>query len=77
MKCSDVINSISDYLDAEAAQELCAELEAHFAECPQCRIQIDTVRKTISLFRSEASHECPEQVRTRLHAVLSFEYRKK
>jgi anti-sigma factor (TIGR02949 family) len=77
VKCSDVINSISDYLDAEAAQDLCAQLEAHLADCPQCRIQIDTVKKTISLYRSESSLECPEQVRTRLHTVLSFEYRKK
>jgi anti-sigma factor (TIGR02949 family) len=77
VKCSDVINQLSDYLDAEAAQDLCAQLEAHLSDCPQCRIQIDTVKKTISLYRSERSMECPEQVRTRLHTVLSFEYRKK
>jgi anti-sigma factor (TIGR02949 family) len=77
VKCSDVINQLSDYLDAEAAQELCAELEAHLAECPPCRVQIDTVKKTISLYRSESSIDCPEQVRMRLHTVLSFEYRKK
>ena len=77
MKCSDVLNQLSDYLDAEAAQDLCAELEAHLAECPSCRVQIDTVKKTISLFRSELSVDCPEQVRMRLHAVLSFEYQKK
>ena len=77
MKCSDVINQLSDYLDPEAAQDLCAELEAHLATCQPCRVQIDTVKKTISLYRSESSIDCPEQVRMRLHAVLSFEYRKK
>ena len=77
MKCSDVLNQLSDYLDAEAAQDLCAQLEAHFSECPSCRVQIDTVRKTISLYRSESPLDCPEQVRMRLHTVLSFEYRKK
>jgi anti-sigma factor (TIGR02949 family) len=77
VKCSDVINQLSDYLDAEAAQDLCAELEAHLADCQQCRVQIDTVKKTISLYRSETSIDCPEQVRMRLHSVLSFEYRKK
>ena len=77
MKCSDVINQLSDYLDAEAAAELCASLEAHLVECPGCRVQIDTVRKTISLYRSELPLECPEQVRVRLHTILSFEYRKK
>jgi hypothetical protein len=77
VKCSDVISQLSDYLDAETAQELCAGLEAHFAECSHCRIYIDTVRKTISLYRSEAVLDCPEQVRVRLHTILSFEYRKK
>ena len=77
MKCRDVIDQLSDYLDAEAAQDLCAELEAHLAECPPCRVYIDTVKKTISLYRSERRMECPEQVRMRLHTILSFEYRKK
>jgi anti-sigma factor (TIGR02949 family) len=77
VKCSDVISQISDYLDPEAAQELCADLETHFAECPNCRVYIDTVKKTISLYRSETPLECPEQVRTRLHTILSYEYRKK
>jgi anti-sigma factor (TIGR02949 family) len=77
VKCSDVLNQLSDYLDAETAQDLCAQLEAHFAECPACRVQVDTVKKTISLYRSETILDCPEQVRTRLHAVLSFEYQKK
>lgn len=77
MNCRDVLSQISDYLDAEAARELCGDLEAHFAECTQCRVYIDTVKKTISLYRSERPLDCPEQVRLRLHAVLSFEYRKK
>jgi anti-sigma factor (TIGR02949 family) len=77
VKCSDVINQLSDYLDAEAAQDLCASLESHLADCPNCRVYIDTVKKTISLYRSESSLECPEQVRTRLHTTLSYEYRKK
>jgi anti-sigma factor RsiW len=68
---------LSDYLDAEAADELCTALEAHLAQCPNCTIHINTVRKTIALYQSEHSLECPEQVRMRLHTILSFEYRKK
>ena len=77
MDCKEVIAQLSDYLDAEAAQELCVSLESHFAECSACRIYIDTVKKTTSLYRSESPLDCPEQVRTRLHTILSFEYRKK
>ena len=59
MKCSDVINQLSDYLDAEAAQELCAALEAHFAECAHCRVQIDTVRKTPAAMRTRCQNGMP------------------
>ena len=77
MDCKEVIDRLSDYLDAEAAQELCASLEAHLVDCDPCRVYIETVKKTISLYRSESGLECPEQVRLRLHTILSVEYRKK
>ncbi len=77
MNCRDVLSQLSDYLDDESARELCEQLEAHFVECHSCRVYIDTLRKTISLYRSETPLDCPEQVKLRLHAVLSFEYRKK
>lgn len=77
MKCREVLEQVSDYLDAEAAQELVERIEEHFGHCPNCRVYVDTVKKTISLYRSETPLDCPEQVRLRLHAVLSYEYRRK
>jgi predicted anti-sigma-YlaC factor YlaD len=76
MECRDVLERISDYLDLdpEQQQDLAERLETHLADCPNCRVYVDTVRKTISLYRSETPPECPEQVRLRLHAVLSYEY---
>jgi predicted anti-sigma-YlaC factor YlaD len=76
IECRDVLERISDYLDLDPAQErdLAERLETHLSDCPNCRVYVDTVRKTISLYRSETPLECPEQVRLRLHAVLSYEY---
>jgi len=75
--CRDVIARLSEYLDQEVLLALREDLEAHFADCEHCRIYIETLKKTITLYRSEADSPCPEQVRTRLHAILSIEYRKK
>jgi len=75
MHCRQVLEQISDYLDAEAARELVTRIEAHFAQCTNCRVYVDTVRKMILLYRSEEPLDCPEQVRLRLHAVLSYEYK--
>jgi predicted anti-sigma-YlaC factor YlaD len=77
MDCRQVLEQVSDYLDADMAQELVQRIEAHFADCSGCRVYVDTVKRTISLYRSEIPLDCPEQVRLRLHAVLSYEYRRK
>jgi predicted anti-sigma-YlaC factor YlaD len=75
--CSDAIARLSEYLDQEIVESLRQDLELHFASCTDCRVYVDTVRKTIALYRAEADLECPAQVRARLHAVLTYEYRKK
>jgi anti-sigma factor (TIGR02949 family) len=74
--CKEALEQLEACLDPETARELRDRIEAHLAQCPGCRVHIDTVKKTISLYRSEAPLECPEKVRERLHAVLSFEYRR-
>jgi predicted anti-sigma-YlaC factor YlaD len=77
MDCRDVVAQICTYLDPEAAEDLVRRLEAHVSACPDCRVYVDTVKKTILLYRSEAPLDCPDEVRARLHAALSFEYKKK
>ena len=77
MDCRDVLAQVSQYLDVEAAQDLVRRLEAHLGDCPHCRVYVDTVKRTILLYRSETPLDCPDEVRARLHAALSFEYKKK
>jgi predicted anti-sigma-YlaC factor YlaD len=76
MECRDVLEQISDYLDLdpESERDLFVRLDGHLVGCTNCRVYVDTVRKTISLYKSETSVDCPEEVRLRLHAVLSYEY---
>lgn len=76
MECRDVLERISDYLDLdpETERDLSERLEGHLVTCTNCRVYVDTVKRTISLYRSETPPDCPEQVRLRLHAVLSYEY---
>ena len=77
MECRDALERISDYLDLEdeSERDFVEQLEGHLAGCTNCRIYVDTVRRTIALYRSETPADCPEQVRLRLHAVLSYEYK--
>lgn len=76
MECRDALERISDYLDLdpESERDFVEQLEGHLAGCTNCRVYVDTVKRTITLYRSEVPPDCPEQVRLRLHAVLTYEY---
>jgi anti-sigma factor RsiW len=71
--CRDRLGQLLDYIDGELEASLCTELEAHLAECPDCRVMVDTVRKTIILYRSQAAAELPSGVRDRLYRVLKLD----
>ena len=71
--CHDLLSHLSDYIDGELEAAICAQLETHLAECPDCRVMVDTVRKTIILYRSQAKDELPSDVKDRLYRVLQID----
>jgi anti-sigma factor RsiW len=72
-KCHELLCQISDYIDGELGAVLCAELEAHLAQCPDCRVMVDTLRKTILLYQCEPAPELPDGARQRLYEVLKLD----
>ena len=68
--CEDTLGILSEYVDGELDQSLCAEIERHMAECGNCRIMVDTLRKTIILYRDYGHEEIPDDAKARLYAVL-------
>lgn len=73
VECSEHLNCLSEYLDGELDPALCAEIERHMAECGDCRIVVDTLRKTVSLYRRYGHEEVPADAKERLYAVLKLE----
>ncbi len=73
MKCKEMLGTLSDYIDDELEARLCAEIEAHLLECPDCQVMVDTLNKTIVLYRTHGQAEMPDDVQTRLYAVLELE----
>jgi RNA polymerase sigma-70 factor (ECF subfamily) len=59
-------------MDGELEASLCAEIEAHLAGCPDCRVMVDTVEKVIRLYRAEAPRALPADVEDRLYSVLKL-----
>lgn len=73
MFCKEMLGSLSGYLDGELETQLCAEIEQHMAGCGNCRVVVDTLRKTVMLYRQYGHEPVPPEAKERLYAVLKLE----
>jgi len=74
LKCHQLLNSLSAYIDGELDEELCTDIEHHLLECENCRVILDTMKKTIYLYRvTSEQDDVPVEVRQRLYKRLELE----
>ena len=72
--CHHLLDSLSDFIDDSLSEDLCAEIKHHMDDCEDCRVVVDTLRKTVYLYRSSApSPEVPKDVRQRLFHRLDLD----
>ena len=72
--CHNLLGSLSGFLDGELESDLCAQIERHLAECPDCKIVVDTLQKTVSLYHTVSEQDTvPAGVRQRLFRRLEIE----
>ncbi len=73
-KCEELLGSLSAYIDRELAPALCEELEKHLGECENCRVVLNTTKRTIELVHSPVEKgDLPEDVRERLFKRLNLD----
>ena len=71
--CGNLSSQLPDYLDGNAREAICRAIEEHLAECEDCRIIVDTMKKTITLYREAPPETVPSEVHRRLVKVLNLE----
>jgi anti-sigma factor RsiW len=71
--CKSLLGSLSDYVDGTAQEEFCQELERHLTDCEDCRIVVDTLRKTVHLYHANTDTTLPISVRERLFKSLNLD----
>lgn len=74
MNCQEAIRQLSDYLDGELDSELKEQLRRHLAGCKDCRLIVDTTRKTIEIFCNTEPLPLPQPVRDRLMRALGAKF---
>lgn len=70
MRCKELIDNLSDYLDGELDSELAQGLARHLEHCEDCRIVVDTTKKTLDICCSTEPVPLPQDVRERLNRLF-------
>jgi len=75
MKCREIFEKISDYIDKDLDPELCDQIEEHIKGCIPCVAFINTLRKTVDLYSGEVKigQEIPRNVSANLMEFLKKE----
>ena len=72
--CANLLGSLSEYIDGALNPELCQEIERHLADCENCRVVLNTTKRTIDLVQSPVEQPAlPEDVRERLFKRLNLD----
>ncbi len=74
-QCRYLLDSLSEYVDGTLQESLCLEIERHLAECDNCRVVVDTLRRTVYLVQTleQAQPTLPSDVRVRLFHKLQLD----
>ena len=75
LSCQEVLDQLWEYLDDEARTELSTRINEHLGGCSDCSVEVDSLRKTISLYRCKEQVAVPIQLSERLLAALGKAYR--
>lgn len=70
--CKRMSSVFSDYLDRRLKKQLCRRLEMHLVECPDCQMYFDTLKRTVTLYRSLEQEPLPKDAEKRLFATIKL-----
>ena len=66
MKCADVYLFICGNLDQDINSPRCREIRRHLEGCPDCTAYLESLKKTVVLYRSFPAPRLPRRVHLRL-----------
>ncbi len=72
IRCTEVAKHICDNLDSQLDTPRCREIRKHIRECPNCFAYLDSVKKTVHLYRVEETPHVSDRAHRKLMAVLKL-----
>ena len=70
MNCRSIVKELSNYLDEALDTTLKDSIEMHLEHCDDCRVVVDTTKKTIQIYCNSEPAPLPEDTKMRLREAL-------
>ncbi len=70
MKCKSVYKHICENLDFDINSPECRAIKKHLTSCPDCSAYLDSLKKTILLYKHEPGPRMPLSAHRRLVKVI-------
>lgn len=77
INCKEVYKHLCDNLDERLNTSECREFREHLAQCPNCTAYLDSLKKTVYLYRHYPVPSFSQKKRRELYAVLKLPAMKK
>jgi anti-sigma factor (TIGR02949 family) len=71
MKCREMLQHLSDYIDRDLDAALCQHIDSHMKGCKPCIAFINTLRKTVGVLKRQPRAALPAGLRSRLRKRLA------
>lgn len=72
LSCSEVYTHLCDNLDSQLDTESCRIIKEHLKECDNCSAMLDSLKKTVYLYKNYPTPELPAKTRSELFAVIKI-----
>jgi hypothetical protein len=77
LRCNEVAKYVCENLDEHLNSRRCREIKKHLQACPKCTKQLDSLKKTVFLYRNCPTPGISDKTHKKLMAGLSLMITKK
>jgi len=73
MTCKKTYRFICDNLDEHLNSPRCRQIKRHLEGCPDCRAYLDSIKKTVTLYKIDTPPHLPTSAHRRLMRAIDVE----
>ncbi len=77
MNCDDLLRQMNEFVDGNLQPGVCDELREHLKGCDPCRVVVDNIRNTVTIYKNGLPLELSAECRHRLHSLVRDRWRER